>query len=124
MSDPFSVAVRRYIPWSEYRALEETLSVGSLTGRIAISLAEIEARLQTLRQYEAQSGFVFFGEGKWLDDRVAADNEMSYGDWVANQLVNGVFVNRIAYVDDATNGSCWKAYSENLSLFWSPPELA
>src|SRR5579862_7017935 len=112
MNDPFATKRRRYIPWSEYRALEADQSIISLIGRTKIHHNEIEHRLSVLQQYETLLGFVYFGERKWLENRLSVDNGMSYAAWVADQLSVTIFTDGFTPTIDTISGNCWKGYTE------------
>ncbi|AMV25877.1 hypothetical protein VT84_15875 [Gemmata sp. SH-PL17] len=110
------------MPWSEYRALKANLSHGSLIGRADISRAETDARLATLRNAEEQWGFVYLGERQWLERRLEQNSAITYGEWVRDVLEDTVFYG-YSYEVNFYLGGHWKGYTENLSLFWLPPEL-
>ncbi|MBP3956391.1 hypothetical protein J8F10_13995 [Gemmata sp. G18] len=125
MSDPFSTAIRRYMPWPEYRALKANLSHGSLIERADISRAEIDARLATLRNAEEQWGFVYLGERQWLERRLEQNSAITYGAWVGDVLENTVFYG-YSYETSYYRGKDWNGYkghTDDLSLLWLPPEL-
>lgn len=124
MSDPFNTRVRRYIPWPEYRVLEDSQAAASLIGHVTIEPSDIEARLASLRHYETSLGFVYFGERRWLEDRFNSGTDKTYAVWAAGELERAVFPGGFVREEDPMHGSCWRGESNDPRLFWTVPELS
>ncbi|QDT25500.1 hypothetical protein [Gimesia panareensis] len=122
MDSPFSVDQRRYLPWSEYRKLEREIAQESLIGRSDLSSEKINSRIRELIGFEKRYGIVYLGERQWLE-RCAANSRMSYPVWVLYQL-NSLLDKGLSESTEAMPGGGWQGYTEDLSLFWRPPELA
>ncbi|QDU07535.1 hypothetical protein [Gimesia aquarii] len=121
MNDIFATKQRHYIPWPEYRKIEEEASHGTLIGQSGILLPKLNDRLKYLASAEDRDGFVYFGERKWLESCLV-NGEITYSTWVLYQL-NEVFQNGLLKDFEDTLGICWGGYTENVSQFWLPHEL-
>jgi hypothetical protein len=124
MNDPFSTRIRRYIPWADYRALEASQATDSLVGRSYIDTDGIKDRIAILANSESSVGFVYFGERQWLEARLYSNSDISYSSWAASELKTTVFRDGFARTTDSVMGMCWKAHTDDLTLFWSPPQLS
>ncbi len=124
MDSPFSADQRRYLPWPEYRKLEQEIGQESLIGKSDLSSDKVNSRIRELIGFEKRYGIVFLGERKWLEMHLRLPSKaMHYANWVMFHL-NVLLERGLLPATDDDLGHCWQGYTENLSSIWRPPELA
>lgn len=122
MDDPFSTAIRKYIPWPEYQTLEGEVSCETLIVQKNACEGEVRFRIDRLQTYENELGFVFLGEKQWLESRLTWNFELTYELWVQVQLSNVVFPEGLQFKEES-DGLYWEGYTEEMHLFALFPEL-
>jgi len=124
MSDPFSVRERAYIPWVDYRQMLAQQANVSLIRYPSTDIGRLALRLDELRQRESSTGFVYYGERRWLEACVERGGWIPYSEWAFLQLTGVLFLNGFARRPNGRHGDCWTAYTEDLSSVWWPPQLS
>ena len=124
MESPFSADQRRYLPWSEYRKLEQEIGQESLIGKSDLSSDKVNSRIRELIGFEKRYGIVYLGERQWLEMHLCLPAKaMHYANWVMFHL-NVLLERGLLPATDDDLGHCWQGYTEELAPFWRPPELA
>ena len=123
MDSPFSADQRRYLPWSEYRKLEQEIGQESLIGKSNLSSDKVNSRIRELIGFEKRYGIVFLGERQWLELLCTVNTPRNYALWVLYQL-NTLFDMGLTESAGDLEGDWWQGYTENLAPIWRPPELA
>lgn len=123
MDSPFSADQRRYLPWSEYRKLEQEIGEESLIGKSDLSSDKVNSRIRELIGFEKRYGIVFLGERQWLELLCTVNTPRNYALWVLYQL-NTLFDMGLTESAGDLEGDWWQGYTENLAPIWRPPELA